>query len=135
MPVGAVVVLDGHVIAAAHNQKETLQDPTAHAEILVLRRAAGHLGNWRLSGCALYVTLEPCPMCLGAVLQSRVDRVVYAAKDLKWGAAGTVADLTQVAAFNHRVEMTYHPLEESVALLRDFFRERRAENRNIPPNR
>ena len=105
VPVGAVVVLDGHIIGRGHNQRETLGDPTAHAEMIALRQAADKNGSWRLNGAVLYVTLEPCPMCAGAMLQSRIERVIYGADDPKGGAAGTVINLLQFPGFNHNVKI------------------------------
>ncbi|MEW6270995.1 MAG: tRNA adenosine(34) deaminase TadA [Thermodesulfobacteriota bacterium] len=126
VPVGAVVVLEGRELARAHNAPITLCDPTAHAEILALRAAARTLGAYRLPGCVLYATVEPCPMCLGAALHARVERIVYGAPDPKAGAAGSVVDLSDVAAFNHRIDVTGGVLaERSAQLLRDFFAMRR----------
>jgi len=105
VPVGAVVVLDGHIIGRGHNQRETLGDPTAHAEMIALRQAADKNGSWRLNGAVLYVTLEPCPMCAGAMLQSRIERVIYGADDPKGGAAGTLINLLQFPGFNHNVKI------------------------------
>ena len=127
VPVGAVVVADpGEVLAAAGNQRERLQDPTAHAEILALRAAAERRGAWRLEGCTLYVTLEPCAMCAGAAVLARVDRLVMGALDPKAGFAGSVGDLVRHPALNHAVEATSGVRgEEASELLRSFFGERR----------
>lgn len=123
VPVGAVAVHEGRVIARGHNLRERLGDPTAHAEILVLREAAARLGNWRLEGVTLYVTLEPCPMCAGAVVLARVARLVYGAPDPKAGAAGSLMNLVQHDRLNHRVELRGGVLADaSAALLRGFFR-------------
>ena len=126
VPVGAVVVKDGQVIAKAHNLRELSQDPTAHAELLALRQAAETLQSWRLSGCSLYVTLEPCPMCAGALVNSRVDRVVFGASDPKAGAAHSLYELLSDARLNHRCDVVGGPLAaESSALLKAFFAELR----------
>jgi tRNA(adenine34) deaminase len=106
VPIGAVVVREGRIIARGRNRREADRDPTAHAELLALREAARHVGGWRLSGCTLYVTLEPCPMCAGALIQARVDRLVYGAPDPKAGAAGGVVDLLRDVRFNHAVAVT-----------------------------
>jgi tRNA(adenine34) deaminase len=127
VPVGAVIVINGQIVARAHNQPITLHDPTAHAEILALRSAGALLGTYRLSGASLYVTLEPCVMCVGALIHARVARIIYGARDSKAGALGSVFDLGRDRRANHQVEV-YAGLraEECVALLRDFFRSRRA---------
>lgn len=126
VPVGCVVVRDGEVVGAAHNERELRADPTAHAEVLALRAAALALGGWRLSRCVLYCTLEPCPMCAGAIQQARVARVVYGAPDQKVGAAGTVINLLQDPRLLHRVEVQGGCLgQEAVSLLQSFFDERR----------
>ena len=127
VPVGAVLVQDDQVIAEAHNRREELGDATAHAEMLVIRKANALLGGWRLSGCTLYVTLEPCPMCAGAMVQARIDRLVYGTADPKSGAAGTLYDLVRDTRLNHRLEVTSGVLEtECAAVLQDFFRQRRS---------
>lgn len=131
VPVGAVVVRDGQVIASGHNQPVGTADPTAHAEIVALRRAAQALGNYRLDGCELYVTLEPCAMCSGAMLHARLKRVVYGAADPKTGAAGSVTDLFGQQALNHQTQVKSGVLaDECGAMLADFFRTRRSEARN-----
>jgi tRNA(adenine34) deaminase len=127
VPVGAVVLsADGTtVLGAGHNEREATGDPTAHAEVLALRRAAARLGEWRLTGCTLVVTLEPCPMCAGALVQSRVDRVVYGARDDKAGATGSVWDLVRDRRLNHRPEVVEGVLAADCAgLLTEFFRGR-----------
>ncbi|MDT0389314.1 MULTISPECIES: tRNA adenosine(34) deaminase TadA [Streptomyces] len=127
VPVGAVVLApDGTtVLAAGHNEREAGGDPTAHAEVLALRRAAAALGRWRLAGCTLVVTLEPCTMCAGAIQQSRVDRLVYGARDEKAGAAGSLWDLVRDRRLNHRPEVIEGVLaEDCAALLTAFFRDR-----------
>ena len=126
VPVGAVVARRGEILATAHNQRETTKDPTSHAELLALRRAAHRLGAWRLTGCTLYATLEPCPMCAGALHAARVSRLVYAASDPKAGAAGTLYDLPSDHRLNHTYPCRDGVLEaEATTLLRAFFRERR----------
>ena len=125
-PVGAVIVHDGVVIAAAHNQREQLHDPTAHAEMIAITQAAEALGNWRLSGCTLYVTLEPCPMCAGAIVQARIPRVVYGADDPKAGAARSLYELLNDPRLNHRCDVTHGVLAEPCGeVLRQFFRAKR----------
>ena len=126
VPVGAVVVSQGEIITSAHNQVITLSDPTAHAEILALREAGRRLGNYRLPECELYVTLEPCCMCAGAMVHARIKRCVYGASDPKTGAAGSVFDLLKGAPLNHRVDTESGVLGEvSSQLLKDFFKQRR----------
>jgi tRNA(adenine34) deaminase len=126
VPVGAVVVRDGEVIGAGRNERELRQDPTAHAEVIALREAAHRLGTWRILDSVLYVTLEPCAMCAGAIVLGRVGRVVYDATDPKAGAAGSVLDLLAEPRFNHRPIVEGGLLrEESAALLVDFFASRR----------
>jgi tRNA(adenine34) deaminase len=122
VPIGAVVVLGGEAVGRGHNRREIDGDPLAHAEILAIRQAAGAIGGWRLSGCTMYVTLEPCAMCAGALVNSRVERLVYGAPDPKAGYCGTLGDLVQDPRLNHRLEVTAGVLEgESAALLRGFF--------------
>ncbi|MFJ4644981.1 tRNA adenosine(34) deaminase TadA [Streptomyces bobili] len=127
VPVGAVVLgADGTtLLATGHNEREAGGDPTAHAEVLALRRAAARTGEWRLTGCTLVVTLEPCTMCAGALVQSRVDRVVYGARDDKAGAAGSLWDVVRDRRLNHRPEVIEGVLaEDCAALLTEFFRSR-----------
>ena len=122
VPIGAVVVWEGRVIARGHNRREYLRDPTAHAEAEALRQAARVVGGWRLLGCTLYVTLEPCVMCAGALVQARVPKLVYGAPDPKAGAAGGVVDVLRDPRFNHVVEVVGGVREaECGALLREFF--------------
>ena len=129
IPVGAVVVMDDEIIGSGYNQTEHKSDPTAHAEILAIRSASGHLGFQRLSGCSLYVTLEPCPMCSGALVLSRIDRLVFGAKDPKSGACGSLYNLVQDKRLNHRLKVTSGILEQECSqLLKSFFRSIR-ENR------
>ncbi len=126
VPIGAVLVKEGIVLAADRNRREGNKDATAHAEILVLRRAGQLLGGWRLSGCTLYVTLEPCPMCAGALVQARIDRLVYGAADPKGGAAGTLYDIVRDERLNHWLTVTSGVKKEECAdLLQQFFRSRR----------
>ncbi|TMA29609.1 MAG: nucleoside deaminase [Deltaproteobacteria bacterium] len=126
VPIGAVVVLDGRIVGRGRNARERLRDPTAHAEMLALQEAARSLGRWRLSGATVYATLEPCPMCAGALVNARVDRLVYGVADPKAGAAGTLFDILRDERLNHRVAVESGVLgEECGALLRDFFRARR----------
>ena len=123
VPIGAVVLDEaGNLLAAAGNERELRADPTAHAEVLALRRAADTLGRWRLSGCTLVVTLEPCTMCAGALVLSRADRLVYGAQDPKAGAVGSLWDVVRDRRLNHRPEVIAGVLaEESTALLEEFF--------------
>jgi tRNA(adenine34) deaminase len=131
VPVGAVAVYEGRVIGAGFNRKESDQDPTAHAEMIALRAAASYLDNWRLIGVTLYVTLEPCPMCAGAMIQGRLERLVYGAPDTRFGADGTIIDVLGEPRFNHRVLVTKGVLEdEAAALLQGFFRELRERRVN-----
>jgi tRNA(adenine34) deaminase len=126
VPVGAAVVIDGAIVGTGHNQSVACHDPSGHAEIVALRAACGARENYRLPGATLYVTLEPCAMCIGAIVQARISRLVFGAYDTKAGAAGSVIDITESAAFNHRFEVNGGVLaEECGALLRDFFRARR----------
>ncbi|NLI92865.1 MAG: tRNA adenosine(34) deaminase TadA [Peptococcaceae bacterium] len=126
VPIGAVIVRDGEILSAAHNEKETNQDPTAHAEILAIRKAAEKVGHWRLENAILYVTLEPCPMCSGAMIQARIKQVVYGAIDPKGGAVESVIKVFRENLWNHQVEVTAGILEEECSdLLKQFFREKR----------
>ena len=122
VPIGAIVVCDGAVVSRAHNTRETDTDPTAHAELVAIREASQRLKRWRLSDCTVYVTLEPCPMCAGAMHQARIERLVYGAPDPKAGAVGTLYDLSSDDRLNHRFAVTSGVLaEESAALLKAFF--------------
>ncbi|HPU01590.1 MAG TPA: tRNA adenosine(34) deaminase TadA [Bacillota bacterium] len=126
VPVGAVLVREGRVLAACRNRCEELKDATAHAEILALREGSRRLGGWRLTGTTLYVTLEPCPMCAGALVQARVERLVYGAADPKGGACGTLYNLVQDERLNHRLAVTGGVMaDECAVLLQGFFRRRR----------
>lgn len=134
IPVGAVIVRDEQVIARAHNRRELDQDAMAHAEVLCIQQACRVLNSWRLSGCTLYVTLEPCPMCSGAIINSRLDRVVYGAKDDKAGCAGSVADLF-VMPFNHTPVIRSGILEEECAsVLSEFFETLRKKPEDFEQN-
>ncbi|HEV2852410.1 MAG TPA: tRNA adenosine(34) deaminase TadA [Thermoanaerobaculia bacterium] len=122
VPIGAVVVRNGEVLGRGHNRREIDGDPLAHAEVLAIRDAAARTAGWRLSGCTMYVTLEPCAMCAGALVNSRIERLVYGAPDPKAGWCGTLGNLVQDPRLNHRLEVTAGVLEsESAALLRGFF--------------
>jgi tRNA(adenine34) deaminase len=126
VPVGAVIARDDEVLARSGNAREQAQDPTAHAEILALRRAAAMVGSWHLEGCTLYVTLEPCAMCAGALVLARIDRLVYGAADPKAGFAGSLGDLVRDSRLNHAVEVETGVLAaEAGELLQAFFRQRR----------
>jgi tRNA(adenine34) deaminase len=127
VPVGALVTRAGRIIGRGYNQREKLQDPTAHAEMIALTAAAAHVGHWRLEDCVMYVTLEPCPMCAGALVLARLPRLVYGAADPKGGACGSLFTITEDPRLNHRVETVAGILAEPCAeLLREFFRRRRA---------
>ncbi len=126
VPIGCVIVRGDERLAATGNERELRADPTAHAEVLALRSASEAVGSWRLDGCTLYVTLEPCAMCAGAIVLARVDRVVFGAADPKAGFAGSLGNLVQDERLNHRVELTSGVEAEACGeLLRDFFRDRR----------
>ncbi len=126
VPIGAVVARGDEVLAAFGNERERRADPTAHAEILALREAASRVGSWRLEGCEIYVTLEPCAMCAGAMVLARVPRLVFGADDPKAGFAGSLGDLVRDPRLNHRLEVTAGVLAgESASLLREFFASRR----------
>ena len=132
VPVGAVVVREGKIIGRAHNQVELLKDATAHAEMLALTQAEAAVGDWRLTDCALYVTKEPCPMCAGAIVHTRIRRVVFGCPDSRAGAAGTVMNLLQHNALNHYCEITSGVLQnECAGLLQDFFRKKRGRDAKI----
>ena len=126
VPVGAVIVRDGRVLAAAHNQRETLQDPTAHAEMIAITQAATAIGGWRLEDCVLYVTLEPCPMCAGAIVQARIPIVIYGATDPKAGAVHSLFGLLTDTRLNHQCQATGGILADSCsAILSEFFQKQR----------
>ncbi|MDO8092798.1 MAG: tRNA adenosine(34) deaminase TadA [Candidatus Brocadiales bacterium] len=125
VPVGAVIVHNGSIIARAHNQREMLKDPTAHAEMIAITQAADYLQNWRLTGATIYVTKEPCAMCAGALVQARVDTLVYGAPDAKGGACQSVVNLVQEPRFNHRLKVISGVLNnECVKILQEFFSDR-----------
>jgi tRNA(adenine34) deaminase len=127
VPVGAVAVLEGQIIGRGFNRKESDQDPTAHAELIALKKAAETVNNWRLIGVTLYCTLEPCPMCAGAMIQARLPRLVYGAKDLRFGADGSILEVLAEPRFNHRVEVVSGVLEaEAAEMLQVFFRRLRS---------
>ena len=130
VPIGAVIVHEGKIIAKAHNQREKLTDPTAHAEMIALTQAATAVESWRLHGCTIYVTLEPCPMCAGALVLSRIDRLVYGCDDPKTGAVKSLYNIVNDDRLNHSVEVTAGVLEEKCRQqLQAFFAKRRVENK------
>jgi tRNA(adenine34) deaminase len=132
VPVGAVVVRDGKIIARAHNQVELLKDATAHAEMLALTQAEAAVGDWRLIDCDLFVTKEPCAMCAGALVHTRISRVIFGCADPAAGAAGSVINLLQLRTLNHRCDIASGVLQnECAAILKDFFRERRGIHNEI----
>jgi tRNA(adenine34) deaminase len=127
VPVGAVIIREGKVIGRGWNLKETLQDPTAHAEMVAIRQAAEHEGSWRLLGATMYVTLEPCPMCAGAIVMARIPELVIGTRDPRTGAAGSLMDITRDERLNHRVKVVTGVMEDECAfLLEDFFSRLRA---------
>ncbi len=131
VPIGAVVVLEGEIIGRGHNLREVLKDSTAHAEILALREAAGKIGDWRLNGATLYSTIEPCPMCAGALVQFRVKTLVYGAADPKAGAVDSVLDVVRQPRFNHQVEVVAGVLEEECRqIIKRFFQALREKKTN-----
>jgi len=133
VPVGAIIVHAGKIIARAYNQVELLKDATAHAEMLALTQAEAAVGDWRLTDCDLYVTKEPCPMCAGALVHTRVRRLIFGCADPSAGAAGSVMNLLQMPAFNHRCDVVSGVLQdECVAILQNFFRKRRDEQSETP---
>ena len=130
IPVGAVIVKDGAIIARGHNRTETDKDPTAHAEMIAIRRAAEVLGGWRLPGCTLVVTLEPCSMCAGAIVWARIEKLVIGTMDPKAGACGSVFNIVQDPRLNHRVEVETGCMQDACAgLMKKFFRDLRERNR------
>lgn len=136
VPVGAVIVREAEIIGRGRNRREGAQDPVAHAEILAIREAAGRLGSWRLDGCSLYVTLEPCAMCAGALVNGRVERLVYGAADPKAGFCGSLGDLVRDPRLNHRLEVAGGVLaDECGELLRKFFAELRSGERQTSRQR
>lgn len=134
VPIGAIVVCDGAIVSRAHNTREMDNDPTGHAELIAIREASQRLGRWRLSDCTVYATLEPCPMCAGAMHQARIERLVYGAPDPKAGAVGTLYDLSNDDRLNHRFAVTSGILsEESSTLLKEFFGSLRIKKSNVSP--
>ncbi len=126
VPVGAIIVFEDRIIAAAHNQREQLHDPTAHAEMIAITQAAESLSSWRLEGCQMYVTLEPCPMCAGAILQARIPRLIFGAADPKAGAVSSLYQLLSDRRLNHQTQFTAGVLSDRCGqLLTDFFRRQR----------
>ncbi|OHB57396.1 MAG: tRNA-specific adenosine deaminase [Planctomycetes bacterium GWF2_50_10] len=126
VPIGCIIVHQGQIIAKAYNEREQLCDPTAHAEILAITAASQHLESWRLHNCTIYVTLEPCPMCAGALVLARMERLVYGCSDPKTGSCGSLYNIVQDPRLNHRLEVTSGVLEnECSAMLSDFFRQKR----------
>lgn len=127
VPIGAVVVKDGEIIGRGYNLRETDQDPTLHAEMIAMRQAAAKVRSWRLTGCEIYVTIEPCPMCAGAMVQARIDRVIFGARDPKAGCALSLYNLLQDPRFNHRVDIVEGVMEQQCRdIIRTFFRNKRS---------
>lgn len=130
VPIGCVIVYDNTIIARGYNKRNTKKTTLAHAEIIAIQKASKHLGDWRLEGCTMYVTLEPCQMCSGAIVQSRLDKVVIGAMNPKAGCAGSVCNLLQMEGFNHQVELVTGVLEEKCTnLLQSFFKELREQKK------
>ncbi|MFA9422046.1 MAG: tRNA adenosine(34) deaminase TadA [Sedimentibacter sp.] len=126
VPIGAVIVRNGEVVGKGYNQKETLKDATRHAEISAIKDACKNLGGWRLPGCTMYVTLEPCPMCAGALVNARIERLVIGTRDLKTGACGSVINIAQMEKLNHQIDVQFGILEEECSnILKIFFAELR----------
>ena len=139
VPIGAVVVQAGEIVGRGYNLRETEQDPTAHAEMIAIRQAADRLGSWRLLDCTLYVTLEPCVMCMGAIILARIPRLVYACRDPKAGAAGSIYNLASDRRFNHNIEVTEGVMaEKCTEILSGFFKslreKKKAAKRTVPEN-
>lgn len=131
VPIGAVIVHESRIIAKAYNERQQLNDPTAHAEIIALTQASEAIGSWRLHGCTIYVTLEPCPMCAGALVLARIDRLVFGTEDPKTGACGSLYNIVQDLRLNHQVQITSGVLmEDCKEQLQTFFHRRRQENRS-----
>lgn len=132
VPVGAVVVYEGKIVGRGHNQVESLNDPTAHAEIIAIGAASNYLNSWRLSGASLYVTVEPCVMCAGAMVLSRIDHLIFGAKDTKAGACGSLYNIVQDIRLNHQVEIIPYVLKEECGqILKEFFEKVRQKNSEI----
>lgn len=133
VPIGAIIVRDGHILGQGYNLREVNQDATAHAEIQAIRQANQNLAAWRLEGATLYVTLEPCPMCAGAIINARIHRLVYGASDPKGGCAGTLMNLLEDSPFNHQVQVESGVMEEACSqILTDFFRQLRQKKKARP---
>lgn len=131
VPIGAIIIHENRIIAKAYNQRQQLNDPTAHAEIIALTQAAEAVGSWRLHGCTIYVTLEPCPMCAGALVLARIDRLVFGTEGPKTGACGSLYNIVQDSRLNHQIQITSGILmEDCKSQLQAFFQRRRQENRN-----
>ena len=131
VPIGAVIVRDGEIIAQGHNMTETLKDPTAHAEMIAIRQASAKLGGWRLTGCSMYVTAEPCSMCAGAIVWSRIEKLIIGTMDPKAGACGSVFNIPQDERLNHFVEIETGMMKEQCSLImKDFFRKLRSNNKD-----
>ncbi|MTI48750.1 MAG: tRNA adenosine(34) deaminase TadA [Firmicutes bacterium] len=130
VPIGAVIVKENKIIGSGFNIRESSKDPTTHAEMIAIRQASKNIGGWRLIGCTLYVTIEPCPMCAGAIINSRIDRVVVGAKDPKMGSCGSIIDITQNEKFNHQAQVQWGVLEEECSsIMTDFFRKLRKKRK------
>ncbi len=135
IPIGAVIVMNGEIIARAHNMCETWQDGTAHAEVIAIREACKKLGRWRLTGCTLYVTVEPCPMCSGAIVNSRIDTVVYGCPDVKAGGAESIFNIITNPNLNHTATVISGICEDACAqVMKDFFKMRREQNKRKKAN-
>ncbi|HMB15096.1 MAG TPA: tRNA adenosine(34) deaminase TadA [Pelovirga sp.] len=136
VPVGAILVYDGKIIGRGHNLRESSNDPTTHAEMIAIRQAAAHLNSWRLLDCTLYVTLEPCVMCMGAIILARIPRLVYGCRDPRVGAAGSIYNLAEDERFNHRVEVTEGVLQQECSQqLKGFFRTLREQKKEQKLNK
>ena len=132
VPIGAVIVKNGEIVGRRYNQKETMKDATLHAEISAIKDACRNLGGWRLPGCTMYVTLEPCPMCAGALVNSRVEKLVIGARDLKTGACGSVLNIVQTEKLNHQINVQFGIMEEDCTkVLKDFFWDLRSSKKHI----
>lgn len=135
VPIGAIIIHEGEIVGRGYNRRETDRDPTAHAEMIAIREASQRLGGWRLMNATLYVTLEPCPMCAGAIVQSRISRVVYGAADPKAGCAGTLLNLLQEERFNHQVQVDGGILSDACGqMLKQFFSQLRQRHKNKETN-
>lgn len=131
IPIGAVIVKDGVIIGRGHNLKETMKDATLHAEIIAIKDGCKNLGGWRLPGCTMYVTLEPCAMCAGALVNARVERLVIGTRDFRTGACGTVINIVQTESFNHKIDVEFGVLEQECSnIIKEFFAELRHSKSN-----